>query len=107
MQLITQSFVTYLKRVTLIALLAVLGYGIGTAFRPIDSSLQAVPTECNEEKCVNFTVDNAPDPDWKICMVDPVVVNTDKHCKNDWPKGASAHTCKVKDCGEDEGEEGE
>lgn len=45
-----QSLTTYLKRVTLLALLAVLGYGIGTALQPGESSLQA-KTACNGDWC--------------------------------------------------------
>ena len=94
MQLITQSFVTYLKRVTLIALLAVLGYGIGIALRPADSSLLAVPTYCNHEFCVELP----GVPGMKACMVDRLLVNATAHCTNFWNDDYDTHDCFETHC---------
>ena len=93
MQLITQSFVTYLKRVTLIALLAVLGYGIGTALRPADSSLLAVPTQCNEEFCTWVAHTSPP---YRVCLVGRIEHNTDTHCTNF--HNGDAHDCSEAPC---------
>lgn len=74
-----QSLTTYFKRVILLALLAVLGYGIGTAFRPADFELQAKKVaDCNENECVK-----APHPqtgeEFGICSYELI---EDKNCRN-------------------------
>lgn len=94
-----QSFAIYLKRVALIALLAVLGWGIGTALRPDDSSLQAVPTHCNQELCVKITTPNDPDtPDFKVCMDWPNETNKGNTCTNFWDYDAGHHSCSISKC---------
>ena len=74
-----QSFATYLKRVTLIALLAILGYGIGIALRSADSTVQAKDEQaCNENECVKATHPETK-KEFGICSYEHI---ENKNCKN-------------------------